>query len=78
MPTKTIAITEEAYSRLVALKAPEESFSKEVLRLTTTCGSIMNLAGAWKDLPEKEVETMKARIVAGRKERERPNAVNFF
>lgn len=71
MATKTIAITEEAYGRLVALKTPEESFSKEILRITTSCSSIMDLAGSWKDIPEKEIENMKAHIETRRNPRER-------
>lgn len=67
MATKTISLTEEAYHRLATLKAPQESFSKEVVRLTSTRGSIMDLAGAWEDVSDKEAEGIKAAIRSMRK-----------
>ena len=35
MTFKTITITEDAYSRLRAVKMPEESFSEAIKRITT-------------------------------------------
>jgi len=67
MATKTISITEDVYERLVALKIPGESFSEELRRLAGS-GSIMNFAGIWKDIPEKEFNTIKKRIRERRKE----------
>ena len=71
MGTKTISIKDEVYERLLAFKAPGESFSDELMRLTTTNTSIMDLAGAWSDIPKAEIEKMKKDITAGREDRSR-------
>lgn len=71
MVTKTISLTEEAYGRLAALKSSTESFSEEVMRLTGTSGSILDLAGSWSDLSEKDAEKMKKYILTRRKDRSR-------
>lgn len=52
------------------------SFSDELRRLATTRGSIMELAGAWKDLSEKEAERMKERIRERRNEQNRLNEIH--
>ncbi|MBU0459216.1 MAG: antitoxin VapB family protein [Nanoarchaeota archaeon] len=71
MGTKTITIMDDAYDMLNVLKVPGESFSDEIRRLTKTKGSIMEFAGAWSDISEKEAAKMKARIRIRRKERSR-------
>lgn len=55
---------DDAYGLLVAVKAPDESFSDEIRRLLKSKGSIMDFAGAWKDISDKEIETMKKAILA--------------
>lgn len=62
MATKTIAITEEVYERLVSLKAQGESFSEELKRLTGSQSGIMDFAGVLSDLSEKEAEKMEEAI----------------
>ena len=62
MATKTISITEDVYERLKVLKAPEESFSDELRRLSETKGNIMSFAGIWKDINEDEAKKMKVEI----------------
>lgn len=71
MGTKTISIMDDVYETLKALKAPEESFSDEIRRLTQTKGSIIELAGAWSDLSEKDARKMELRIRERRKGRHR-------
>ena len=71
MGTKTIAIMDDVYELLKLRKLPDESFSEELRRLVKGTGSIMDLAGAWKDIPEAEIVRMKKRIEEGRKDRSR-------
>ncbi len=68
MATKTISIMEDVYETLKVLKAPDESFSDEIRRLATTKGSIMDLAGAWKDMDEKDFIKIRERIKERRKD----------
>lgn len=58
---------EDAYQRLKTLKGAEESFSDIVRRLTSEKGSILEFAGAWKDLSKKEIEELKRKLMEGRK-----------
>ncbi|MSR86424.1 hypothetical protein EXS74_03440 [Candidatus Woesearchaeota archaeon] len=67
MGTKTITLMDDAYERLKTLKSAEESFSDIVRRLTSEKGSILQFAGAWKDLSEKEGDELKKKILEGRK-----------
>ena len=59
MGSKTIMITEDVYDLLKSLKGPDESFSDGLRRLAESKGSIMDLAGAWSDVPDKEIERIK-------------------
>ena len=59
MGTKTISIMDDVYDELQALKAPGESFSDELRRLAQMKGNIMELAGAWQDVGEKEAAKVK-------------------
>ncbi|HLD79212.1 MAG TPA: antitoxin VapB family protein, partial [Candidatus Nanoarchaeia archaeon] len=71
MATKTISIMDDVYGTLKALKAPGESFSDEIRRLTLTKGSIMEFAGVWNDLSEKDAKKIEERIRERRKDRHR-------
>ncbi len=62
MGTKTISIMEDVYERLIALKRTDESFSDELRRLTETKGNVMEFAGIWKDMSDKDAEEMKNSI----------------
>jgi predicted CopG family antitoxin len=76
MGTKTISITDDVYERLKAMKTPGESFSDELRRLTTSKGSILDFAGAWKDLSEEDSKKMKENIREKRKDKSRLEEVN--
>jgi len=71
MGTKTISIMDDVYGLLKAQKRDSESFSDEIRRLATEKGSILDFAGAWKDVSEEEAKKMKKNILDRRKERER-------
>ena len=53
---KMVSLSEDAYRILKGLKKKDESFSKTVIRLTEKPKKrdIMELAGAWKDMPEMD------------------------
>lgn len=56
MVVKTVTLSADAYEALAALKKEGESFSDVVRRLTKKNRSLLEFAGAWKDVP---AETMK-------------------
>lgn len=59
MTSKTISVREEVYDMLKKEKLPEESFSDTLTRLIKDKGKISDLAGAWSDLDEKELESIE-------------------
>ncbi len=63
MSTKTISITDEAYSRLASRKKGNESFSEVINRITGK-GSILRFAGI---LNKKQADLLRADIEEGRK-----------
>jgi predicted CopG family antitoxin len=71
MGTKTLTIMDDAYEMLRATKRSGESFSDQIRRMATAGGSIMEFAGAWSDITDKEAREMKARIGKRRMERSR-------
>ncbi len=58
MGVKTITISLEAYKALLREKRPGESFSDVILRILRGRGSIMDLAGTWRDVNEEDVENI--------------------
>jgi len=56
MATKTIAIMDDVYGKLKAMKKPDESFSDELRRLLATKGKLSDVFGAWKDVDEQEAQ----------------------
>lgn len=54
LATKNIAISEEAYARLKALKKPGESFTEVIERMTRTRG-VLDLVGVLSAMEAKEV-----------------------
>ena len=76
MGTKTISIKTEVYEKLISLKAPGESFSDQLERLSSK-GSILDLAGAWNNMSDNDVKKIKDKITKGRKERSRLDEINL-
>ena len=62
MGTKTISIMDDVYELLVRNKKEEESFSGELRRLIKKKGSILDCAGLWSDLSDKQAEEMEKAI----------------
>ncbi len=70
MVTKTITVTEDAYKKLASNKKQGESFSELINRSFVKKGNaeeLMKFAGAWKHIPDKEIEDMKKSIEGLRK-----------
>lgn len=66
MGTKTITIMDDAYELLARNKRKDESFSDVVRREFSKKGSILDLAGAWSDLSDKDAEEMEKSIKKSR------------
>lgn len=67
MPTtKTIALDLEAYELLRRQKREGESFSDAVKRLSQRRRSILDFAGAWKDMPAEDLERIREFLRRGR------------
>ena len=62
MGTKTITIMDDVYERLVSNKRNDESFSEELRRIVPKKGNIMECAGLWADMSDKDAEDMKTAI----------------
>ncbi|MHA2271118.1 MAG: antitoxin VapB family protein [Candidatus Hodarchaeales archaeon] len=64
MAYKTVALSEEAYEALKALKGEKESFNDVVLKLVRREQRIpfSNLAGVWSDISDAEAVEMLERI----------------
>jgi predicted CopG family antitoxin len=73
MGTKTISISDEAYSKLKALKRGKESFTDAILRLTGR-KSLSEITGF---LSEKEAEEMR-RVIGEMREKSRARTFRWF
>ena len=62
MGTKTISIMDDVYHLLVKNKKPDESFSEELRRIVPKKGNIMECAGLWAHMSDKETDDMKKNI----------------
>lgn len=61
METKTVALDPEAYAILRRARHEGESFSDAVKKLAGKKPSMMDLAGAWSDVPAGSWEAMRGR-----------------
>ncbi len=66
MTTKTISIMDDVYERIKTLKAPGESFS-DILRRITSKVDIMEFAGSWKDITDEELKKIESKLSDMRK-----------
>ena len=66
MGTKTITIMDDAYELLSRNKRKDESFSDVVRREFSKKGSILDLAGAWSDLSDKDAMEMEKAVKKSR------------
>jgi len=66
MAQKTIALDQEAYDLLRARKRQGESFSEAVKRLARKRRSFLDFAGAWRDVPKAELDTIRDFLQRGR------------
>lgn len=66
MTSKTVVLREEAYEFLRKEKRPGETFSDVVLRLRGTSRPLSSFAGAWKDMPRKDMAKIREAIRQGR------------
>ncbi len=66
MATKTISIMDDAYEILVRNKRNNESFSEELRRILPKRGSIVECAGLWKDITDKQANDMEKAIKKSR------------
>ena len=67
MGTKTISIMDDVYKILVSRKKEGESFSDIIRMEFKKKRNIIEFAGAWKDISDKEIEEMKKNIEMVRK-----------
>lgn len=65
MPVKTVTLSPDAYEALAALKRSGESFSDVVRRLTRKNRSLLDFAGAWKDVPDETMKRIEEFLRAG-------------
>lgn len=54
MTSKSISITEDVYKQLTKFKLKNESFSQAIRRLLEHNLDIIDLAGAWKKIPDSK------------------------
>lgn len=67
MSAKTVALDSEAYELLRRQKRSGETFSEAVKRLSGRRRSILEFAGAWKDIPADELARVRSFIAGGRR-----------
>jgi len=62
MATKNISIMDDVYKLLSLRKMVNESFSDVIRRELNKKRSIMEFAGAWKDMSDKDAEELKNNV----------------
>ncbi len=65
MVVKTVTLSADAYEALAALKRPGESFSDVVRRITRKNRSLLEFAGAWKEVPAATMREIEDFLRAG-------------
>jgi predicted CopG family antitoxin len=59
MSSHTVALDDEAYTRLKGVRASGESFSEVVKRLTADPSHLADFVGIWKGIPAREFAAME-------------------
>ena len=72
MASKSISITEEVYHLLKQFQLKNESFSQTILRLLRRQEHLLELAGAWRKIPDSD-EAINVIESTVKKAREEPN-----
>ncbi len=72
MASKSISITEDVYQLLKQFQIKGESFSQTIMRLIKRQENLLNLAGAWKKIPESD-EAIRIIEETVKETRNRPN-----
>lgn len=67
MKTKTIALDSEAYELLRDHRREGETFSDVVKRLARRGRPLSDFAGAWRELPKRDLELIVTAINRGRR-----------
>ncbi len=62
MASKTISVQEGVYDLLVHQKLPGESFSQMFRRKFDWRRNLRECVGLWSDVPDEEIEAMKAEV----------------
>ena len=62
MVTKTISIMNDTYNILLRKKRKDESFSDVIRRITSVKRDVMDFAGVWKDISDKDINKIKKLI----------------
>jgi len=65
MVVKTVTLSADAYEALAALKKEGESFSDVVRRISKKNRSLLEFAGAWKDVPPETMRDIEDFLRAG-------------
>ncbi|HXY47309.1 MAG TPA: antitoxin VapB family protein [Thermoplasmata archaeon] len=72
MSAKTVALDPEAYELLRRNRRSGETFSDAVKRLSGGRRSILEYAGIWKEIPDRDLEKIRSFLREGRRrDRER-------
>ena len=66
MATKNISITEDAYDLLTRYKRPNESFSELIKSHFRKKKHLLDYAGAWEDIPEKDWKDFEEKVKEAR------------
>jgi predicted CopG family antitoxin len=67
MSAKTVALDPDAYAVLRRHRRTGETFSDAVRRLSGRQRSLLDFAGIWKDMPEADLDTIRAFLAEGRR-----------
>lgn len=64
MATKTLSVTDEAFTALLREKKGEESFTETILRITARSGMLADCFGGWR-MTDEEVTSTQGEVDEG-------------